>query len=62
LAAGSGRRLGYPKALLRHDDVLLVERATRVLRDAGCEPVLVVLGAAADQVAAERTWPASRWW
>ena len=52
LAAGSGRRLGCPKALLRHDGVLLVERATRVLRDAGCDPVLVVLGAAADRVAA----------
>lgn len=52
LAAGSGRRLGNPKALLRHGDSLLVEHATRTVRQAGCEPVVVVLGAAADQVQA----------
>ncbi|MEU6382637.1 nucleotidyltransferase family protein [Streptomyces bauhiniae] len=51
LAAGGGRRLGgRPKALLRHDGVLLVERAARVLREAGCGRVHVVLGAGAEEV------------
>jgi CTP:molybdopterin cytidylyltransferase MocA len=53
LAAGGGRRIGVPKALLRLDGRLLVERAVGVLREAGCAPVVVVLGAGADQVRAE---------
>lgn len=51
LAAGEGRRLGRPKALVRFEDQLLVERAVATLRAAGCAPVVVVLGAAADEVA-----------
>ncbi len=50
LAAGRGRRIGIPKALLRTRDELFVERAVRVLRLAGCSPVVVVLGAAATTV------------
>lgn len=50
LAAGEGRRLGRPKALVSLDDELLVDRAIRVARDAGCAPIVVVLGAAADEV------------
>jgi molybdenum cofactor cytidylyltransferase/nicotine blue oxidoreductase len=53
LAAGGGRRIGAPKALLRHDGQLLVERACQVLRDAGCDPIVVVLGAAAQRVQEE---------
>jgi CTP:molybdopterin cytidylyltransferase MocA len=53
LAAGSGRRLGRPKALLRYGDGLLVERAAQTLREGGCDRVVVVLGAAADQVSSE---------
>ena len=54
LAAGGGRRLGgRPKALLTHRGRPLVEHAVRVLREAGCAPVHVVLGAAADRVRAE---------
>jgi CTP:molybdopterin cytidylyltransferase MocA len=53
LAAGAGRRYGGPKALVRYDGRLLVERAVEVLRAAGCAPIAVVLGAAADRVAAE---------
>jgi CTP:molybdopterin cytidylyltransferase MocA len=53
LAAGAGRRYGGPKALVRHDGRLLVERAVDVLRAAGCAPIAVVLGAAADRVRAE---------
>ena len=51
LAAGEGRRFGRPKALVRWGDRLLVERAVATLRAAGCSPVVVVLGAAADEVA-----------
>jgi len=50
LAAGGGVRLGSPKALLRRDGELLVERAVATAREAGCAPVVVVLGASADQV------------
>jgi nicotine blue oxidoreductase len=42
--------MGNPKALVTLDDELLVDRAASVLRDGGCEPVAVVLGAEADQV------------
>ncbi len=53
LAAGGGRRLGgRPKALLDHRGRPLVEHAARVLRDGGCRPVHIVLGAAADSVRA----------
>jgi nicotine blue oxidoreductase len=52
LAAGEGRRFGAPKALVRLGGGLLVERAVALLRAGGCDPVLVVLGAAADEVLA----------
>ncbi|MFF1836655.1 NTP transferase domain-containing protein [Streptomyces sp. NPDC058231] len=53
LAAGGGRRLGgRPKALLEHRGRPLVEHAAHALREGGCGPVHVVLGAAADEVAA----------
>lgn len=45
LAAGAGRRMGRPKALV---DSWLVD-AVSVLREGGCTPVVVVLGAAAEQ-------------
>ncbi|MGD9530809.1 MAG: NTP transferase domain-containing protein [Pseudonocardia sp.] len=51
LAAGAGRRFGRPKALVELDGEPLVRRALRVLRDGGCSPLVVVLGAAADEVA-----------
>jgi nicotine blue oxidoreductase len=51
LAAGGGRRLGgRPKALLPYRGRPLVENAVRVLREAGCAPVHVVLGASAAEV------------
>lgn len=50
LAAGAGRRYGMPKALVPLDGALLVERAVRTLTAGGCDPVTVVLGAAADDV------------
>ena len=45
LAAGEGRRFGGPKAPFVLDGERLVDRAVRVLREAGCDPVAVVLGA-----------------
>ncbi|WP_326569256.1 nucleotidyltransferase family protein [Amycolatopsis rhabdoformis] len=50
LAAGAGRRFGGPKALVELDGEPLVRRALRTLTDAGCAPVRVVVGAAADEV------------
>lgn len=50
LAAGAGRRMGGPKALVEVEGEPLVQRGIRLLQDGGCAPVLVVVGAAADQV------------
>ncbi|MFI2103965.1 NTP transferase domain-containing protein [Isoptericola sp. NPDC019693] len=53
LAAGAGTRLGRgPKALLPHRGRPLVAHLVDVLRDGGCVPVVVVLGAGADRVRA----------
>ncbi|MCX5064927.1 NTP transferase domain-containing protein [Micromonospora lupini] len=57
LAAGAGRRLGRPKALLPYRGRLLVEHAAAILTAAGCQPVVVVLGAQADQVRARSRLP-----
>jgi nicotine blue oxidoreductase len=51
LAAGSGSRLGTPKALVELGGERLVDRAVRVLRDGGCEAIVVVSGAAPFEVA-----------
>ncbi|MDQ3733226.1 MAG: nucleotidyltransferase family protein [Actinomycetota bacterium] len=50
LAAGAGRRYGMPKALVPYEGSLLVERAYRLVA-AFCDPVFVVLGAAAEEIA-----------
>jgi nicotine blue oxidoreductase len=52
LAAGAGRRMGGPKAMVSLHGEPLVERAVRTVTDGGCEPVLVVLGCQADQIVA----------
>ncbi|SFR89254.1 molybdenum cofactor cytidylyltransferase [Microbacterium sp. cf046] len=50
LAAGAGARFGGPKALAREGDgTPWVVLAARMLRDAGCDHVLVLLGASADR-------------
>lgn len=50
LAAGAGRRLGSPKALVQDaDGTSWLIRSISVLREGGCDRVLVVLGAAADE-------------
>ena len=47
LAAGEGRRLGRPKALVSIGGRTLVERGVELLRDGGTDPVVVVTGAVA---------------
>ena len=50
LAAGAGRRAGGPKALRRDPDGRSwLGRTLQVLRDGGCDDIVVVLGAAAAQ-------------
>lgn len=51
LAAGAGRRMGRPKALVELAGRPLLLGALDALRAGGCAPLLVVVGAAADQVA-----------
>jgi nicotine blue oxidoreductase len=62
LAAGSGSRFGQPKAPVVVDGERLVDRAVRVLGEAGCDPIIVVLGAWVGQVegadiVVNDTWP-----
>jgi CTP:molybdopterin cytidylyltransferase MocA len=59
LAAGGGSRYGSPKALVRLHGRLLVERAADLLAAGGCDEVLVVLGAAAEEVLATAALPAT---
>ncbi len=65
LAAGAGRRMGGPKALLELDGQRLVERGIALLTAGGCTPVVVVLGAQASAVqphcAGARTVVAADW-
>ena len=50
LAAGGGSRMGTPKALVADPSGgSFVERGVRVLRDGGCSPVVVVVGAEAER-------------
>jgi CTP:molybdopterin cytidylyltransferase MocA len=50
LAAGAGSRMGRPKALVRRPDgVAWVRAAADAVRDGGCTPVVVVLGAGLDR-------------
>ncbi len=53
LAAGGSSRLGRPKQLLLHEGRTLVRRAAEAAVGAGCEPVVVVLGAHGEAVAGE---------
>ena len=50
LAAGASKRLGSPKQLQKLGDETLLEHAVRVAREAGCSPIIVVLGAEYEQV------------
>lgn len=55
LAAGSSRRMGRNKLLLRVGGESLVRRAVRAVIDGGVDDVIVVLGHEEDQVRAELT-------
>ena len=44
LAAGASRRMGSPKALLPFGETNILERGVQNLRDAGADPIAVVLG------------------
>ncbi|HXA62509.1 MAG TPA: nucleotidyltransferase family protein [Streptosporangiaceae bacterium] len=61
LAAGEGRRFGRPKALVEFGGERLVDRGLRVLRSAGCSPVLVVTGAASIEVIGGVVVPNAAW-
>lgn len=50
LAAGAASRYGRPKVLERFGGHTLLEHVCRALGEAGCEPVVVVLGAHADEI------------
>jgi molybdenum cofactor cytidylyltransferase len=53
LAAGGSTRMGRPKQLLPWDGRTLLRHAVEVAGEAGCDPVVVVLGAAADRLRPE---------
>lgn len=62
LAAGAGSRFGGPKARVQLEGRTLLERGVALLRAGGCEPIVVVLGADLDVVAAgARTVHAADW-
>ena len=52
LAAGASRRLGRPKQLVTYRGETLLGRAVRMAREAGAQPVVVVLGAEYEAIAA----------
>jgi molybdenum cofactor cytidylyltransferase len=53
LAAGASRRLGRPKQVLALDGATVLDATLTVARSSECEPIVVVLGGAADSVRAE---------
>lgn len=56
LAAGASSRMGYPKALLPlGNGTLLAIHQMRLLREAGCDRVAVVLGSNAEAIAKKIT-------
>lgn len=61
LAAGEGRRLGQPKALVHVGDRRLVDLGVDLMRAGGCAPVVVVLGAAVTDVSDARVVVNADW-
>jgi molybdenum cofactor cytidylyltransferase len=53
LAAGGSSRLGQPKQLLVFQGETLVGRAVRAATEAGCTPVIVIVGETGDAIRAE---------
>lgn len=58
LAAGEGRRIGGPKALLRFRQRTFLAHVVDVLREGGAPAVLAVVGCDAERVVAEAALPA----
>ncbi|HWB96469.1 MAG TPA: nucleotidyltransferase family protein [Bryobacteraceae bacterium] len=61
LAAGESRRMGYPKALLEWHGETFLDHLIGLL-EAHCSPVVVVLGAGAEEIRARTRRPASFVW
>lgn len=57
LAAGASRRLGRPKQLLRLDGRTLLQHVIDAASASGIAPIVVVLGHAADRIAASLQLP-----
>jgi molybdenum cofactor cytidylyltransferase len=53
LAAGEGKRIGQNKGLLKIGGISFLEKVILPLKDAGCDPVIVVGGSQSDKVKAE---------
>ena len=53
LAAGKSSRLGQPKQLLQFHGKTLVRRIVDAAREAGCSPIVVVIGSDKEKVARE---------
>ena len=50
LAAGNSTRMGHPKQLLNFRGRPMVRHAAEIAQSAGCDPVVVVLGAQEDEI------------
>jgi CTP:molybdopterin cytidylyltransferase MocA len=61
LAAGEGRRLGQPKALVEIGGQTLAQRGVALLRDGGAAPIVVVTGAVAVDLPGVLAVPNPRW-
>jgi molybdenum cofactor cytidylyltransferase len=53
LAAGEGKRIGQNKGLLKINGISFLEKVILPLKNAGCDPVIVVGGSQSDKVKAE---------
>ena len=53
LAAGASSRLAQPKQLVRLCGETMLDRAVRIAGEAGCAPIVVVLGASADELVSQ---------
>lgn len=53
LAAGGSARMGSPKQLLKFEGTTLIRRAASSAIESGCRPVIIVTGAASEDVRGE---------
>ncbi len=60
MAAGGSSRMGQPKQLLRFGDVTMLGRIVAVVEESRLDPVVVVLGAHADEIKAAIEWRRAR--